>query len=839
MSDNLKKYSFNDLLKLGKIRIPKIQRDYAQGRQNQKVDEIRKVFVHTLLLVVKGKRPATKLDFVYGSVNNNAFEPLDGQQRLTTLFLLHWMMGVSLCMPGDNKHSIFTYETRNTSNEFCDELVQHEAFNIVQETIKNIEVNKLIKDDKEKKPALPSVIIKGRDWFKWEWKYDPTILSMLVMIDAIFTEMGTDWNMDLSVCRNNLEHITFNLLNLGAFGLSNELFIKMNARGKQLSDFDKLKSTLEEELQIQQKEIDEQGNKLASEEDEERWRSLMDGAWIDLFWHKYARQMIDNTETIAPEERKKDRLQAAKLSELQFKKLLLRLISLQLFENNPTSEKLAETSYNLEASAIDNLLFVYTDSLTDLRSDDTHTVVPSTSLTLNFKRLIEDVNLLIYKDSNDIFYEISYLLPEISHIDKDKRSLFDTFLEAKVPNDVELIFYAMLLFLRSFPEKKYKKSEVESIAWYFDKNAHSAWLKNFEDWVRSTRNILLNDNNNQRIDKIQFSKEATQSLKQMSADLTAFVKEKGLDIENESTIIKQFFKSSNKNYQRLDNQSLAEERRKASLVLEDNKELEDNKKWESLIDDAEKHPYLWGQIRCLLNWSNGNLDSFKEYSNRLLQLLDCIKENGLLYYTAILSFAPNCWEENNRLFLYNKDRDNSFKRYLREHTKEDQAYGVVIKSLIDVWIQSYSSLSVSEFLDALIKTKKDNSAPWIQCIIKCPSILDEAWNKRIYFQNGHVIIAQRKTRDSHCFDPILVYLRNLCREKKFPEKNYQLYDSKGEYEHAFQLEIDNHLLLVEWYGTEGDYSIKIDDASESTRFSPIEMIIKMEKIINNFDKQTM
>ena len=31
MSNNLKKYSFSDLLKLGKLRIPKIQRDYAQG----------------------------------------------------------------------------------------------------------------------------------------------------------------------------------------------------------------------------------------------------------------------------------------------------------------------------------------------------------------------------------------------------------------------------------------------------------------------------------------------------------------------------------------------------------------------------------------------------------------------------------------------------------------------------------------------------------------------------------------------------------------------------------------------------------------------------------------
>lgn len=833
MSDNLKKYSFNELLKLGKIRIPKIQRDYAQGRKNQKVDEIRKVFVHTLLLVVKGKRPVTELDFVYGSINNNAFEPLDGQQRLTTLFLLHWMMGVSLCMPEDKKSSIFTYKTRNTSNEFCDELVQHEASIFVQESLKNIKLNESIKDDKEKKPELPSEIIKGRDWFKWEWKYDPTILSMLVMIDAIFTEMGKDWSMDLSVCRNNLEHITFNLLNLGAFGLSDELFIKMNARGKQLSDFDKLKSTLEEELQIQQKEIDEQGNKLASEEVEEMWRTLMDGAWIDLFWHKYARQMIDNTENIAPEERKKDRLHAAKLSELQFKKLLLRLISLQLFENNPPSEELSEASYNLDESNIDNLLYVYTDSLTDLRSDKEHRIVPSTSLTLNFKRLIEDVNLLLYKDSNDIFYEISSLLPEISHIDKDNRSLFDTFLEAKVPNDVQLIFYAMLLFLRSFPEKKYKKTEEEPIAWYFDKNAHSMWLKNYEDWVRSTRNILLNDNNNQRIDKIQFSKEATQSLKQMSADLTAFVEENGLDIEKESTIIKLFFKSSNKTYQRLDNQSLAEEKYKASLVLNDNKE------WESFIDDAEKHPYLWGQIRCLLNWSNGNLDSFKEYSNRLLQLLDCIDENGLLYYTAILSFAPNCWEENNRLFLYNKDRDNSFKRYLREHTKEDQAYGSVIKSLIDEWIQSYSSFSVSNFLSALIISKKDHSAPWVQCVIKCPSVLDEAWNKRIYFQNGHVIIAQRKTRDSHCFDPILIYLRNLCREKNIPDNKYKLYDSKSEYEHAFLYDNNNHLYLVEWYGSEGYYSIKIDDASESTPYSPKEMIIEMENIINNSVEQLL
>ena len=810
MSDNLRKYSFVDLLKQGKLRIPKIQRDYAQGRRSQKVDEIRKVFVHTLLLVVKGKRPATELDFVYGSNQNNSFEPLDGQQRLTTLFLLHWVLGVDLSMSGNKRHSIFTYETRNTSAEFCDELVQHEAIQFVQEA--------------RAKNTTPSAIIKGRDWFKWEWKYDPTILSMLVMIDSIYSEMGEDWDQDLSVCRQNLEHITFNLLNLGDFGLSNELFIKMNARGKQLSNFDKLKSTLEEELQIQQKETNEYGVPLASSIDEENWRSLMDGVWIDLFWHKYTRQVIVNTESIEPEERKKDRLKAAKLSELQFKKLLLRLIALQFFEHEEISQELAEAAYNIEETKIDNLLFAYTDSLTELRSDEQHIVVPSTSLTLSFKQLVGDVNSLIYKDTNGIYHEISCLLPEISHIDKDTRSLFDSFLETKVPNDVELIFYAMLLFLRAFPAIKTKKAAEELMPWYFDKSTHESWLKNLEAWVRSVRNILLNDNNNQRIDKMQFSREATLSLKQMATDLVAFVSEEGLNIEEDKSVVRKFLNSSNKTYQRLDNQSLAEERLKASLILNDNDD------WEAYFDIAESHPYLWGQIRCLLNWSDNKLDVFKEYSRKLLELLDCIRDNGLTYYSAMLAFAPNCWEESNRLFVYNKDRDNSFKRYMREHTKEGQAYGVNIKALIEFWMQTYSVMSAKEFLEALIADKKKDCDPWIQCVIKSPSILDEAWNKRIYSQNGHVIIAQRKTRDSHCFDPVLVYLRNICRDNKIEDKDFKLYDSKGEYEHAFLLEKDGHKYLVEWNGTHGHYLIKVDDATELA-YTAENMISFMQKVI--------
>lgn len=817
MSDNLRQYSFRELLQQRKLCIPKIQRDYAQGRQSQKVDEIRKVFVHALLLVVKGKRSAIELDFVYGSNRNNAFEPLDGQQRLTTLFLLYWILGENLVVPGDEKHSIFTYETRNTSNEFCDELVQHEAIQFVKEAnVKN---------------TTPSAIIKGRDWFKWEWKYDSTILSMLVMVDAIYTEMGEDWNADLSVFRHNLEHITFNLLNLGEFGLSNELFIKMNARGKQLSDFDKLKSTLEEELQIQQKETDKDGTPLASSKDEEDWRILMDGVWIDLFWHKYAREKIIETESTEPEERKKYRLIAAKTAERQFKKLLLRLMALQLFENGNIPNKLAKAAYNIEEAQIDNLLFAYTDSLTELRSDEQHMIVPSNSLMLNFRQLIEDVNSLIYKNiDNDIYYEISYLLPEISHIDKDSRSLFDSFLETNVPNDVELIFYAMLLFLRTFP----KKSDSELMPWYFDKSNHESWLKNLEVWVRSIRNILLNDNNNQRIDKIQFFQEAIFSIKQMVEDLKTFVSEQGLSIEDDKLVVKQFLCSSNKAYPRIDNQSLAEERLKASLVLKD------TVGWEKYLDEAENHPYIWGQIRCLLNWSDNNLEVFKEYSHRLCELLDFIKDNELTYYSAMLVFAPNCWEESNRLFVYNRDRDNSFKRYLREYTEEGQTYGTNIKSLIDCWVQTYSAMPVGDFLQELIADKKENCDTWIKCVIAFPSILDEAWNKRIFYkkEGGHVIMAQRKTVNGHCFDPVLVYLRNLCIKSGIEDKKFKLYDSKGEYEHAFQLEKNGHKYLIEWDMThEGHYGITVDDKTELADYTAENMINFMIEVINPQNQQ--
>jgi len=145
--------SFMALADKAPIRIPKIQRDYAQGRQNDTANDIRSKFVHSLVSAVCSGAPL-EMDFIYGNNNRDAFEPLDGQQRLTTLFLLHWMMGKELFDKSEDE-AVLSYETRNSSKDFCRELVQHyasdfrdeingkdtekqEKINLAKETISNL-----------------------------------------------------------------------------------------------------------------------------------------------------------------------------------------------------------------------------------------------------------------------------------------------------------------------------------------------------------------------------------------------------------------------------------------------------------------------------------------------------------------------------------------------------------------------------------------------------------------------------------------------------------------------------------------------------------------------------
>ena len=233
---------------LKKIAIPIIQRDYAQGRIDGEVNRIRARFLDSLHQAIISD-PIT-LDFVYGDINSNGvMTPLDGQQRLTALFLLHWYAAKKENIdPSDHLFlGNFSYETRYSARDFCSFLIKF-----------NPSFTKILSEE-----------IVDQAWFPLDWKKDPTISSMLVMLDAIQVEFA-DTQGIWDRLKNNA--ITFYFLPIKDMGLTDELYIKMNSRGKPLTQFEHFKAELEREL----RKIDEPTAK--------RIIKKIDLDWTDMLW---------------------------------------------------------------------------------------------------------------------------------------------------------------------------------------------------------------------------------------------------------------------------------------------------------------------------------------------------------------------------------------------------------------------------------------------------------------------------------------------------------------------------------------------------------------------------
>lgn len=261
----------NDVLKaisVSGIEVPIIQRDYAQGRKGEEV--IRERFLDSLFAALS-EDSELELDFVYGSIKGkskgaNIFLPLDGQQRLTTLFLLYWYVG-NRELQGEALEKLrqqlvrFSYSTRSTARIFCEKLTK-----ISFET-------------------SPATTITESFWFHRVYKKDPTVMSMVNMIRAIDLYY---WKLDAPVY-DRLSKLCFYVLPLDGFNLTDELYIKMNARGKQLTGFENFKADLinwmkddgNEDQGLFQSEVKVEQNRV-------RYyiniASKIDNAWTDIFW---------------------------------------------------------------------------------------------------------------------------------------------------------------------------------------------------------------------------------------------------------------------------------------------------------------------------------------------------------------------------------------------------------------------------------------------------------------------------------------------------------------------------------------------------------------------------
>ncbi|MDR2407461.1 MAG: DUF262 domain-containing protein, partial [Bacteroidales bacterium] len=219
--------------------IPIIQRDYVQGRKSDKEKHILRRFLEDILISLNNDT-LLSLNFIYGTVEQeNIIYPIDGQQRLTTLYILHWFVALKSGHFSDfiANFGVFTYQTRNSAVEFFEAIREKQNIeSILFEKIENI--------DNE---------IKNLPWYKSLWSNDPTVNSVLECIKRmaeIFKneDFAVWWSKLISdSCPIFFQFIKVNDTSLNALETESHAastYIKMNARGKPLSEFENAKALI-------------------------------------------------------------------------------------------------------------------------------------------------------------------------------------------------------------------------------------------------------------------------------------------------------------------------------------------------------------------------------------------------------------------------------------------------------------------------------------------------------------------------------------------------------------------------------------------------------------------
>lgn len=582
----LKSFQTEFIDKNQNIIIPLMQRDYVQGGRLDVIDP----FLNKLIDAIGKKQTQINLEYIYGYNTENGFVPIDGQQRLITLWLLHLYIYAKNNKPLSVE---LKFESREFADNFCTQL-RDNLCGILKPDDSSEEKN----TTKEVDFSLERKIMNCK-WFISGWLLDSTVRNMLNTLQLI------DDKMNSILDELHTVNITFDYLDMKDKDLDDDVYVKMNGRGRPLTYFENLKSLMDECIE---------STFVKDDKFTKDWKTKIDNEWTDLFWQnrnkgeehpeeiddeqirffysmlllywkKNESKFLNSLDKEEPEEREKIKKATTRSTYISF-----------LNEWEKEGGKLSEES-----------------TIEDIRKK-------TFSLLLNGKKMLplywieetEVFNKEVFKFIKNGLESLEIVGKYVNELPKEIVSILDFESDFKKQT---------FLYQIAFKEASYAKTLP--LLYSLIKTPERYKNESLYKWIRLWRNLVLNSNITaeniknvcETIDMVS-NKVDTDNLYQVVSELQW---EKGFAFSEEQ------FK---------------EEIAKAMQIEKGGKD------WESIIIEAEKHEYLKGKIAALFNVDDKNdiclydkdkIENFRSRYKLFLELANTEKKSPFYFVKVLLS----------------------------------------------------------------------------------------------------------------------------------------------------------------------------------------------------------
>ena len=623
-------------VRISQVVIPKIQRPYAQGRLDGVCTYVRNTLLNEMFANFKTDE-IFDFNFIYGIVrpSNDEYvmELLDGQQRMTTLFLVYWYIANRELTESDDSDkevrdalNRFVYETRSTSTVFCHKLASY-----------RIDLSE----------QAPSKVIRQAKWYFKSFDRDSTITAMLTMLDAIHERYN---NQESDNLFPKLGNIQFYVKSLGFFNLSEELYIKMNARGLQLSPFENFKADLTNFIGDKDyepfKKLVPLYRKDSSEQVEFHFNFSvkLDAKWIDIFWKKgyenfdasymsffsrfFACKYIISTKDIVND---RDMRQDVTLRKMYTE-----------------AENRAETNEYLGFQEFEQIL-------------NSH---PEYVLTLD--KVLDDFYEYDYKDAQKNIYEM--MVPSWEKLSQDDGDDFYSNINSKMTHTKLIVFGAVIEFIEAFET--------------FD-------VDTFKQWMRIVWNVIENTN----IDSLT---PVSSLIRKFSAVIHSIARR----MSEGATFFYALSQWKEDNTDERENRALLEEVQKASCIADD-------MDWLPVFVDAEQHPFFRGMVMFFYREDM----SLEDYQHSLSLAKNMFDESGIspLYregHLLIRAIASQfvTWQDLRDRFITERAETNKYLKNILASNNE-------VRQMLSDVLESDNDTEVKEGLADYIETAGEFT-PW-------------------------------------------------------------------------------------------------------------------------------